>query len=108
MISNYKKYYNKLPILSGFLSKIGEPSHILVLIFLVKTALKFRLYYRGVIFFPTKAGNKIPQKVLTQSFFEVFVLKVIFSREIKKMRDFWYDDTVKHAEEISLLRTFIS
>ena len=60
-------------------SKIRKPMHIWLLIFCCKNSLKkFRLSIKGVFFFPTKAEKKIPQKVLTHSFFDVFVRKRIF------------------------------
>ena len=52
-----KKYYTKLPILSGFLSKNWRTHTYMIPIFLLKTALKFGLYYRGT-FFSDKSGKK--------------------------------------------------
>ena len=64
-------------------------AHIESSFFSVKIALKnFDSLLKG-FFFPTKAEEKkIPQKVLTHSFFDVFVRKRIFSWEIKKYETF--------------------
>ena len=68
-----------------FVQKLENP-HTMIPIFFLKIAAKFRLYYSGVFFFPRKAGKKIPQKVLTHSFFEVFVLKLSFPGKLKNTR----------------------
>ena len=83
-----KKYYTKLPILSGFLSKNWRTHTYMIPIFLLKTALKFGLYYRGTFFFRKKRKKKITAKSTHSLLFWGFCAKSIFSREIKNYETF--------------------